>query len=149
MRIFLITGLLLFGCVSLEAQSVKSNDAIMTEYMNLFQLANKGVFVDLDNSAVQESLYVADNESNRTVLKQEGVGNYSNVKAKTKSLTVNQKGEENFNEFITYYGEGNLTMDILQEGVGNSILIYGENSLINNMKIVQKSNHKDIIITNK
>ncbi len=149
MKFSFITILLLFGYITLNAQSIRTNEAIIEEYMNLFQVVNNEEASQRNLANSEETPYLLNEEAASTLLKQEGVGNYSNVQAAAESLNITQKGEDNFNEFITFYGEGNLTVNIFQEGVDNSIKIYGENSLIDNMSIVQKANHQDIIITNR
>ncbi len=149
MKFSFITILLLFGYITLNAQSIRTNEAIIEEYMNLFQVVNNAEASQGNLANSEEAPYLLNEEVASTLLKQEGVGNYSNVQATAESLNITQKGEDNFNEFITFYGEGNLTVNIFQEGVDNSIKIYGENSLIDNMSIVQKANHQDIIITNR
>ncbi len=150
MKFSFITILLLFGYVTLSAQSTNADNSIIEEYMSLFQAENNAE-ASLDNLINSREIpYLPNKEMKSSViLKQKGIENYSHVEAEAENLTITQEGEGNFNEFITFYGEGNLTMSIFQEGVDNSISIYGENSLIENMIIVQKANYQDIIITNK
>ena len=61
---------------------------------------------------------------------------------------VNQLGNKNYYSFINYYNNSPLNLNILQKGNSNNLQIYGQNSLIENMSIVQKSNSKTIIIKN-
>jgi len=77
-------------------------------------------------------------------------GNYNliNVKTNSNNQNVGQVGNYNSYEFISYYGRDDLNFEVQQIGSGNFIQVLGENSLINNMKIIQKSNSKTITITN-
>ncbi len=147
MKTSFIIVLLLFGYVVLNAQNIKSDEVIVEEYMKSFQEINRGEASE-NLPIPKEGQYALNKEFCSTLVRQEGIGNYSNIQIEGK-LSITQKGGNNFSEFLTYYGRGNLTMNILQEGVGNSIQIYGENSLIDNMMIIQKASHQDIIITNK
>ena len=61
---------------------------------------------------------------------------------------VNQKGNQNNYEYYNYYSHENSNLIINQEGNQNSLQIFGENSLIKNAVINQKSNFKSLVIKN-
>ncbi len=126
---------------TLSAQDFYNKEDFVAHYLKLFK--NSTATVAPENTEQISVPY-----QGKSVVQQEGVENYTNLQTKSNAINVKQQGSENFNEFITYYGREDLSIDILQQGVGNSIQIYGENSLINNVKIVQKANHQNIIITN-
>jgi hypothetical protein len=62
--------------------------------------------------------------------------------------SITQKGDNNNYHFINFYSNLPSDFNILQQGNSNSLQIYGENSLIKHIKIVQKTNFKTIIIKN-
>ncbi len=126
---------------TLFAQDFYDNEDFVAHYLELFK---NSTATPTPNNPEQ----IAVPYQEKSVVQQEGIENYTNLQTKSNAINVKQQGRENFNEFITYYGREDLSIEILQQGVGNSIQIYGENSLINNMKITQKANHQDIIITN-
>ena len=79
------------------------------------------------------------------------VGNNNKIDIKQKggdSQTVNQLGNNNYYNFINYYNNTPSNFNIVQQGNANNLQIYGENSIINNISIVQKSNFKTLIIKN-
>lgn len=61
---------------------------------------------------------------------------------------VNQTGNNNNYEYYNYYSKENSSMQVNQEGNLNSIQIFGENSLMKNAKINQKSDFKEIVVKN-
>ncbi len=61
---------------------------------------------------------------------------------------VNQVGDQNNYEYYNYYSTENTNMIINQEGNQNSLQIFGENSLMKNAVINQKSNFKSLVIKN-
>ena len=61
---------------------------------------------------------------------------------------VNQTGNENNYEYYNYYSQENSNLQVNQEGTLNSLQIFGENSLMKNATINQKSDFKSIVIKN-
>ncbi len=61
---------------------------------------------------------------------------------------VNQKGNQNNYEYYNYYSQENSNLIINQEGNQNSLQIFGENSLMKNTIINQKSSFKSVVIKN-
>ena len=83
------------------------------------------------------------------VLNQVGTNNTIDIKSTSNnSQEVTQSGDGNYYKFINYYNNGSSNINILQQGTSNSLQIYGENSIIENISILQKSNNKTIIINN-
>lgn len=79
------------------------------------------------------------------------IGSNNNLYIRKNSLssqTIEQSGENNYFSFINYYNSQPSNFEVLQHGKSNSIQIYGENSIINNLQIIQKTNFKSIIIKN-
>ena len=86
---------------------------------------------------------------NRIILNQKGSNNLINIsESYNDSQTVDQSGNNNEYQFINYYSNLPSNFNIVQQGNSNSLQIYGENSLIKNISIVQNSNFKTLIITN-
>ncbi len=78
-----------------------------------------------------------------------GVNNVVEVKNGMNDIQlIWQKGRDNYYNFIDYYNNSPTKINALQEGNANSLLIYGTNSLMENVKIIQKSNYKTIIVRN-
>jgi len=61
---------------------------------------------------------------------------------------ISQKGSQNNYEYYNYYSQENSNMIINQEGNQNSLQIFGENSLMKNATINQKSSFKSVVIKN-
>ncbi|WP_372792483.1 hypothetical protein [Lutibacter sp.] len=88
-------------------------------------------------------------QSNSVTLNQIGNNNQIDIKQNVAdSQTVNQLGNSNYYNFINYYNNTSSNFNIVQQGNSNNLLIYGENSIINNISIVQKSDFKTLIIKN-
>jgi len=87
----------------------------------------------------------------QSVVKIRQIGNY-NVADVTvgagQSQTVNQYGNSNYYSFIKYFNNNPSNFNVLQQGEANSLQIYGQNSLINNISILQKGDFKSLIIKN-
>lgn len=61
---------------------------------------------------------------------------------------VSQNGKQNNYEYYNYYSQENSTMQVNQEGTLNSLQVFGENSLMKDATINQKSDFKSIVIKN-
>ncbi|WP_299009062.1 hypothetical protein [uncultured Tenacibaculum sp.] len=82
-------------------------------------------------------------------INQLGVNNVAELKSGVRDVQlVGQKGKNNYYSFIDYYNVSPTKMNILQQGNANSLQVYGTNSLMENVKIIQKSNYKTIIVRN-
>lgn len=88
-------------------------------------------------------------QSNLVILNQIGNSNEIDIKQNgADSQKVNQFGNNNYYNFINYYNSSPSNFNIIQQGNANSLQIYGENSLIKNIGIVQNTNFKTLIIKN-
>ena len=89
------------------------------------------------------------NQDNAIKFNQVGNNNQLYIKSNINDAQiVNQIGNNNEYQFINYYSNLPSNFNIVQQGNANSLQIYGENSIINNISIVQKTNFKSLIIKN-
>jgi hypothetical protein len=61
---------------------------------------------------------------------------------------VLQNGENNNFEFYNYYSQENSSMQVNQNGTSNSLQVFGENSLMKDAVINQKSDFNTIVVRN-
>lgn len=61
---------------------------------------------------------------------------------------INQTGNQNNYEYYNYYSNENSNLNVNQEGTLNSLQVFGENSMMKNAVINQKSSFKSIVIKN-
>jgi hypothetical protein len=61
---------------------------------------------------------------------------------------VLQNGENNNFEFYNYYSQENSSMQVNQNGTSNSLQVFGENSLMKDAVIHQKSDFNTIVVRN-
>ena len=61
---------------------------------------------------------------------------------------IRQNGQSNNYEYYNYYSQVNSTMQVNQDGTLNSVQVFGENSLMKDAVINQKSDYGAIIIRN-
>ncbi|PHS34722.1 MAG: hypothetical protein COA92_02235 [Sulfurovum sp.] len=80
------------------------------------------------------------------------IGNSNSIELLDKNINdtqiVNQIGYNNNYQFINYYNNSVSNFKINQLGTSNDLQIYGENSIIKNLSIIQKTNYKTLIIKN-
>jgi len=139
----IIVAIACFNLTSIFSQEITNkNDFIINKY---FQLNNNpSLVLENDATSINQSL-----KSSYIILNQ--TGNFNQVDLKTNlndSQTVNQFGNKNNYTFINYYNNNPSNFNILQQGTSNFLQIYGQNSIINNISIIQKSNFKTIQIIN-
>lgn len=126
-----------------NAQQTDETTNIINEY---FQL-NKEASLLLENKVPTNS--ITQSQDNFVKLNQIGDNNLIDIKGSiNNSQTVSQFGNNNDYLFINYYNSSPSNFNILQQGNSNSLQIYGENSLIKNISIVQKANFGTLIIKN-
>lgn len=132
-----------FSFLQINAQQTDENTFVINKY---FQNINSEIQLP---STSNENLaqYGYQNSAELNIL-QSGNYNYINVKTNANNQNVGQQGNYNNYEFISFYGRDDLNFEVKQIGNGNSIQILGENSIIDNMKIIQKSDYKTITISN-
>jgi len=126
-----------------NAQQTDETTYIINEY---FQL-NKEASLLLENKTPITSA----NQYQYSSVKLNQIGNCNQIDIKSSindSQIVNQFGNSNNYQFINYYNSAVSNFNILQQGNSNSLQIYGENSLIKNMSIVQKANFETLVIKN-
>ncbi len=89
------------------------------------------------------------NSVNSVVLNQKGLYNVADIsQSNLTSQAVTQLGNKNYYSFNNYNNTSPVNLSILQQGNANSLQIYGTNSFMDGLKIVQKSNFKNIVIKN-
>ncbi len=137
--------LMLSFITKINAQQTDENTLIITKYFQNNTTAQTLGTINLTNQASANSKAITNSELN---ILQNGNYNLVNIKTTTNNQNIAQVGNNNSYEFISYYGRDDLNFGAQQIGNGNFIQILGENSLINNMKIIQKSDYKTITITN-
>lgn len=143
--ISIVLMLFAFGFASLETygQISDENTIAISQY---FQNSNSSR--GLEEKAKETKTHNFAKYNSITNIVQVGNYNYTNINSNANSLGVQQEGNNNNYEFMTYYGRDDLNIDVQQIGNNNSIQVFGENKIIDNLKIVQKSNFKTITITN-
>jgi hypothetical protein len=140
--LFVILVLFNFTFFNGNAQQSNENTFIINQY---FQM-NKDASSLLENKVPAN--YTGQSQDN-LVLNQMGSGNQIGIKGNVNDpQTVSQSGNNNDYQFINYYNSTPSNFNISQQGNANSLQIYGENSLIKNMSIVQKGSFKTLIIKN-
>ena len=125
---------------NITAQQTDDTTLVINNY---FQTVN-------DNLIVKTSTLPNANAQSYVNLVQ--VGNQNTIYIKSLQTgdeqVVNQKGNKNNYEYYNYYSQENSNLKVNQEGNQNSLQIFGENSLMNNATINQKSNYKGMVIKN-
>jgi hypothetical protein len=112
------------------------------------QLYNNNFFV---KENIKDVNNINTNTSNINLVSLNQIGNYNNIdisKKSNASQKIVQIGDNNDYNFTSYYSQMPLDLNVLQKGNSNALHIYGENSIIKNISIVQKSNFKTLIIKN-
>lgn len=89
------------------------------------------------------------NSTNSVVLNQRGLYNVADIsQTNLTNQAVTQLGNKNYYSFNNYNNTSPVNLSVLQQGNANSLQIYGTNSFMDGLKIVQKSNFKNIVIKN-
>ncbi|UMB55188.1 hypothetical protein MKD41_06880 [Lutibacter sp. A64] len=145
-RILIIVGLFFISTyLSFGQQLSDENTVIINQY---FQLNN-----NIASNLKANNNFITSNNNQQTNeiinLNQLGDNNIIEVKQiKGDNQVVKQVGDNNYYSFINYYNSNTSNLSVMQIGNSNSLNIYGQNSLIDNMSILQKSNFKTLIIKN-
>lgn len=133
--------------------TIMSQQKTSTYFVSVPQIGNDVSFVILEKNInslnnSQDFTYSAANQNYLTI-NQVGINNVAELKSGVRDVQlVGQKGKNNYYSFIDYYNASTTKMNILQQGNANSLQVYGTNSLMENVKIIQKSNYKAIIVRN-
>lgn len=141
--------IVLFISVTISSQQKGS-----TYFIDIPQIGTDASFMVLENNInTLSSLRNVGNtrlNPNFLSINQVGYNNTIDIKKGAKDTQhVDQLGKSNYYSFIDYYNSVPTNMNILQKGNGNSLHIYGTNSLMENIKIIQKSNYKTVTIKNR
>ncbi|MFA5297792.1 MAG: hypothetical protein WC389_06235 [Lutibacter sp.] len=140
------TLILLFviGLFTIKAHAQQTNED--TYIINQYFQTNKEASLILENRGLNPAIQ---SQNNAILLNQVGNSNQIDIKSGINNVqTVNQIGNNNEYQFINYYNSSPSNLNIIQQGNSNSLLIYGENSIIKNIGIVQKANFETLIIKN-
>ena len=132
--------LIVISQTSISAQQADDNTLAINNY---FQITN--------NKPIAKPTTLPNTNAQSYVnLVQRGVENktYINSLQTGDNQAVNQTGNENNYEYYNYYSVENSNLIINQEGNQNSLQLFGENSLMKNAIINQKSSFKSLVIKN-
>jgi hypothetical protein len=139
-----IIVLFAFFSVAMYSQEISNQKAyIITQLAQLN--SNPNYLIDNNSNSS------ANNLNSGSVVKLNQLGDYNTIDLKTKlndSQNVSQLGNKNNYTFINYYNTNPSTMNVLQQGNGNFLQVYGQNNLMSKISIIQKSNFKTITIVN-
>lgn len=134
--------LILFYSLQLPlcAQQTDDNTLVINNY---FQIINDKPIERTESSP---------NYSAQSYVKLVQVGNenkiYINSLQTGDDQIVNQVGSQNKYNYYNYYSNENSSLNVNQEGTLNSLQVFGENSLMKDATIYQKSDFKSIVIKN-
>lgn len=140
--LFILSFVISLFSLKVSGQQVNEDTHIINQY---FQ-SNKEAALLLQK-AVDPSVFQSQN--NGFSLNQVGYNNQINIRSGINNTQmVGQIGNYNNYQFIAYYNKNVSNFNIIQQGNSNSLQIYGENSLVKELSIVQKASFKTLIITN-
>ncbi|MBK5210203.1 MAG: hypothetical protein JJE44_11990 [Flavobacteriaceae bacterium] len=141
----IIIVLMVFNLISYKGYTQQTNED--TYIINQYFQSNKEASLILESKGLDPAILQSKN--NAILLNQVGNSNQIDIKSSINNAqTVSQFGNNNDYQFINYYNSSASNFNILQQGNSNSLQIYGENSLIKNIGIVQNTNFKTLIIKN-
>ena len=126
----------------LMAQISDSNTEAINQYFQVNVNQAESVSPVKQKSSLKEGSYVE--------IAQTGTENNVNINSLQTGdeQVVNQTGRKNNYEYYNYYSKENSSMQVNQEGTLNSVQVFGENSLMKDAKINQKSDFKSIVVKN-
>jgi hypothetical protein len=139
-----IIVLFAFFSIAMYSQEISNQKIYIIEQLEQLN-TNLNYLIANNNSS-------ANNLNAGSVVKLNQLGDYNTIDLKTKlndSQNVNQLGNKNNYIFINYYNANASTMNVLQQGNGNFLQVYGQNSIASKISIIQKSNFKTITIVNQ
>ncbi|SNR73916.1 hypothetical protein SAMN06265371_110135 [Lutibacter agarilyticus] len=140
---FLVLLLCLFSFNSSAQKLTDENTYLINQYFKS----------SIESTSVSHNFNKSDfnNELQANVVSLNQIGNSNEIDIKSKpnnSQQVIQKGNQNYYNFINYYNSNPSNFNIIQQGEANSLQIYGQNSIIENISIIQNSSFKTMIIKN-
>ena len=125
--------------LSVNGQITDSNTFVIEEY---FQIeADAEIERNTQPTQVIESFVEVNQKGNDNVVT-------INSLQSGDSQVVTQDGYQNSYEYYNYYSQENSTLQVNQDGTLNSVQVFGENSLMKDAVINQKSDYGAIIIRN-
>jgi len=126
----------------LMAQISDSNTEAINQYFQVNVNQEESVSPVKQKSNLKEGSYVE--------IAQTGTENNVNINSLQSGdeQVVTQAGQKNNYEYYNYYSKENSNMQVNQEGTLNSVQVFGENSLMKDAKINQKSDFKSIVVKN-
>ncbi len=143
-KLTLILLLINFTYISGNAQQQTDET---TYIINQYFQSNKEASALLENKGPINS--IIQSPDNLVKLNQIGDNNQIEIKGSINDAqSVGQFGNSNNYHFINYYNSSPSNFNIMQQGNSNSLQIYGENSIIKNISILQKTDFKTLIIKN-
>lgn len=122
------------------AQQTDKNTFIINEYFGVIG----------ENHAVKKSPSLNSGIASYVNLMQTGRDNNIYIKSLQTgdNQVINQVGYKNNYEYYNFYSTEKSSLSVNQEGTLNSLQIFGENSLMKDAIINQKSDFKSVIIKN-
>ena len=140
--LFILSFTVVLFSLKANGQQVNSDTYTINQY---FKSSNEAAL--LLKNGINPSIIQSQNSG--FSLNQIGYGNQIDVKSNVNNnQTVTQLGNDNEYQFLTYYSNDVSNFNIIQQGNSNTLHIYGENSLVKNLSIVQKANSKAVIVKN-
>ena len=123
-----------------NAQQIDDNSLAINNY---FQITS-------EQPDLKENNHLYSDRSSYSNVIQSGDENsiYINSLQFDDNQVVKQNGNQNNYEYYNYYSKENSNLKVNQEGNQNSLQVFGENSLMKNAVINQKSDFKSIVIKN-
>lgn len=141
----LLILLFVIGLFTMKANAQQTNED--TYIINQYFQSNKEASLVLGSKGLDPAILQSQNSV--ILLNQVGNSNQIDVRGNSNDAqTVGQFGNNNDYQFINYYNNEVSNFNILQQGNSNSVQIYGENSIVKNLGIVQNANFKTLIIKN-
>lgn len=117
-------------------------------YLILFSILSVAMYSQTERDLLRE--LAIQNKTNFADLFQLE-GNYNNININYSNQDIQEVLQiGSFNNYEHYSSSTNFSsnLQIIQEGNNNSLLIFGENSIMKDAKIIQKSNLRSVIIKN-
>lgn len=143
---FILLLVIILSFLNVKAQKTEEDKHLINSYFQNITSEQVLAFAISSNNLVKNSNNFVD--ARMLNIKQSGNYNLINIKAAVSNQSINQVGNNNGYEFISFYSRDGFNFEVQQLGNDNFIQVLGENSLINNMKIIQKTNAKTITVIN-
>lgn len=139
MKSYITAFLFVFAFMTAVAQESDENTFIINQYFQNNQ----------NNYSLMNRTAVSNNAETYVNLIQTGYNNNIRLNSLNEDTqTVHQVGNKNDYENFVYFNKEKTNKTINQEGNMNSLLIFGENSMMKNLIINQKADFQSIVIKN-